>query len=217
MHLLSVLARNLSMTITAVALAAGFSAPALASPASRQASPNDTQEWGNDKVRVAVSAPSSLSVGPSGGTLQSSSTTDDTSTVDYCVEIDLVDASSGPYRLRFHVEGASGDSSSSAPGRTAKASRRAKGQRRQPRPTDVTLSFDLSTAADAYVTTTGDSGLLGAIYDADDNLIASDDSGGGRITAASLAAGDYSLVLDGSDDLTGNFTVTADQASCSDD
>ncbi|HLX06737.1 MAG TPA: hypothetical protein VKY89_02625, partial [Thermoanaerobaculia bacterium] len=121
------------------------------------------------------------------------------------------------YRLRFHVEGASGDSSSSAPGRTAKASRRAKGQRRQPRPTDVTLSFDLSTAADAYVTTTGDSGLLGAIYDADDNLIASDDSGGGRITAASLAAGDYSLVLDGSDDLTGNFTVTADQASCSDD
>jgi hypothetical protein len=231
MRLQSVLARSLSTTIIAVTLAAGFSAPALASPASRNVAPNDTQEWGNDKVRVAVSGPATLSVGPSGGSVQSSSgagasgsslqgsngsapAADTQLSVDYCVELDLTDGSSGPYRLRFHVDGAGGTTSSSAPGHTTAASRRSTARVRLPMAATVTLTFNLATAADAWVTTTGDLGLIGAIYDANGQLVAGDGSSG-RIAAAALAAGDYSLLLQGGNLLTGGFTVMADQASCS--
>lgn len=227
MRLQSALARSLSITITAVALAAGITAPA--SAASRPVVPNDTQEWGNDKVRVAATQPATMSVGPSGGSMESSDGSGTSSSslrrgagaapadgttlsVDYCVEIDLADASSGPYRLRFHVDGSGGDSSSSAPGRTAAAAHRRVGRGNRPLTGELTLTFNLSTAADAWVTTTGNSGLAGAIYDADSDLVAGDDDSG-RI-AVSLAAGDYSLLLTGTD-LTGTFTALADQGTCS--
>ncbi len=228
MRLESMLARGLSITTLSVALAAGFTVPAPAAAAGRPVVPNDTDQWGNDKIRVAATAPATLSVGASGATMQSTSDSgsgtsslhggagalpaDGTApSVDYCVELDLADASSGPYRLRFHVDGAGGDSTSSAPGRLSAASRSAV-RRRLPLTGGVTLTFNLSTAADTWVTTTGDAALLGAIYDGNANLVAGDDSGG-RI-AASLPAGDYSLLLQGTDQLTGTFTAMADQGTC---
>jgi hypothetical protein len=229
MRLQSVLTRSLFITIMAVTLAAGLTAPALAAAAAQPVIPNDTQEWGNDKIRVAATQPATLSVSPSGGSMQSSSGSgasgsslrggagsvpaDGTQlSVDYCVELALTDGSSGPYRLRFHVDGAGGTSTSLAPGRPAAASYRPVAGRHLPFSGNVTLTFDLATAADAWVTTTGNAGLSGAIYDATAQLVAGDGSGG-RI-AASLPTGDYSLVLQGTSQLTGTFTATADQGTC---
>jgi hypothetical protein len=197
MRLASILAGSLSITIATVALAAGLTlpVPATAAVAAAPVVPNDTQEWGNDKIRASATVPATSSVGPSGSTIQSPSSSAPASgtvlSVDYCVQLTLVDGSSGPYRLRFHVDGLGGTSSSSG---------------------NVTLSFNLATAADTQVTTTGNAALSGSIFDANAHLVAGDTTAG-RI-AASLPAGTYSLLLLGPSQLTGAFTVMHDQGTC---
>lgn len=212
MHLQFVLARSLPATILAVALAAGFTAPAPASAAPHRAVPDDTPVYGRDKIHLSSALSSTMSVGPSGGTLSSSSSGSDLS-VDYCVELDLTDDSSGPYRLTFHVDGAGGDSPSSAPRHPITAAwRRATRHGHLPLDGGVTLTFELDTAADAWMTTTGDTDLLGAIYDDSSTLVAADD-GSGRI-AVTLPAGTYTFLIQGSDALTGDFTASADLGTC---
>ncbi|HEY6321129.1 MAG TPA: hypothetical protein VJA16_06195 [Thermoanaerobaculia bacterium] len=182
-----------SYTILAGALLLGL-APALAA---------DTQEWGHDVVRVTSSAPSELSVGPSGATMQSSTSSgsgtsalrrhrrrlvasDVPVSASYCVELAPADGSA-PYRLIFQF---TSDGSAAA-----------------------SRSFDLATNVDTYATTGGDASLTGALYDQGGTLVAEDAGSGSRL-AASLPAGQYSLVLDGVP-ADGTYVVTADQGSCS--
>ncbi len=222
--------------------------------------PSTTQEWGSEVVRVTADSPGTVAVGPDGATMESGSGSgggsgtsawrggagaapaDTDAATDYCLELDLADASSGPYRLRFHFDTSGGSSTSranrargaapaAAPGpaartaaatgaiapRRAPASPAARRRRRvSPLDTSLSLSFALATTADASALTTGDLGLVAAIYDADDNLVAADDGAGGRISAT-LPAGSYTLVISGGDQLAGSSAVMADSGTCSGD
>jgi hypothetical protein len=195
--------------------------------------PNATQEWGNDVVHVTSADPDTVTIGPSGASLATSSgggdddasvrraartrPRDEEVTVQYCVEIDLDDNSSGPYRVSFHFDDGGDDNESAIRG-----SKRAHAQRVHvrhgltPKDDSINVTFDLGTTADATAVTTGDTCIVGAIYDDTDTLVASDDGLGDHISTA-LAAGEYTLVLTGGDLLAGDYMVMADQGTCGDD
>jgi hypothetical protein len=231
MHQHTVVSQKVSIALAAAVLAAAFATAAAAATHPRPVTPNDTQEWGNEIVRVTADDPGSLSVGPSGASLQTGSDggsdtsslhgapgaapADINTTADYCLEFDLADSSSGPYRVSFFFDTSGGDSES-AVRRSHVVKRKSALRRAKPQDdTTLTLTFELDTNADGTVITTGDSDLLGAIYDADDDLVGADDDSGDRISAT-LATGSYTLVLSGGDELGGAYVVTAGLGSCDD-
>jgi hypothetical protein len=231
MHGYQVAAEKLFIPVCAVVVAILSHAAAAAS--GLPVRPSDTQEWGNEVVHLAAESPGTIAVGPGGATLQgggsgsgfgtssvpgrfgSATPADTATTADYCFEIDLTDGSSGPYRLRFYLSSSGGSTSSAAPhGERGRASHRRRGMR--PQDDSASLAFDLATSADASALTTGDLGLIGTLYNSNDDLVASDDSSGDRIST-SLPSGDYTLVLSGSDLLANAYTVVADSGTCADD
>jgi hypothetical protein len=212
--------RNLIHRGAAVAvLSLAVATAAAAAP--RQAAPRDTPEWGSDVVRVTASQPGTLDVGPSGGGMESTSGSGDLSSartarprdtplsVDYCVDLAPTDDSSGPYRVFFHLDTGDGDDDASAKGVP-----HAKVHRRQPIHTNgvATLSFEIDTAVEMAVDTTGGDSFLGALYDDTDTLVASDSDADDRL-AVTLAAGTYTLVIT-ADGLTGDFVGQAGVGTC---
>lgn len=209
--------------------AALFASLAFSPPAhaiGNRVTPQDTPTWGNDVVRVTSDQAATLDVGPSGGGMESSSGSgtgtsstggarrggstilDDTPSVDYCVDLAPTDDSSGPYRVFFHLDTGSGDGSSAMP-------RRVRSHRRPPAlPSDgvANLSFEIDTAVEMAVDTTGGDAFLGAIYDDTDTLVASDTDAADRLSVT-LASGSYTLVITGTG-LTGNYVGQAQVGTC---
>jgi hypothetical protein len=211
--------RNLISVSTAIVLS--LAVTTAASAATRSA-PRDTPEWGTDVVRVTASQPGTLDVGPSGGGMEASGGSGDLASaaraarprdtplsVDYCVDLGPTDDSSGPYRVFFHLDTGGGDDDSSA-----KGVRRSKLHHRQPvHTTDVAnLSFEIDTAVEMAVDTTGGDAFLGAIYDNTDTLVASDTDADDRLSVT-LAAGTYTLVITG-DGLSGDYVGQAGVGTC---
>ncbi len=230
LHLVS--NRKVSIALAGALLTASLTAAAHAA-VRPPVKPADTEEWGNGIIRVTSTDPGTVAVGPSGammantpggGGSDTSSLSrrlsrmrpaDTAPTADYCVELDLTDDSSGPYRVQLYLDSGSGDSMSAV--RRPHGARHLVARRNaSTQDTTLSLTFDLDTTADGTVSTTGDVGLVGAIYDASDDLVASDDDSGDRISA-SLASGSYTLVIQGGDQLADDYVVTADQGTCGDD
>jgi hypothetical protein len=221
--------RKISIAVAAAVLAVCLTGAAGA--VTQPVTPATTQEWSIDIVRITASDPGTVSVGPSGAAMENGSggsgsgtssasrrrpgakPADTSSAADYCLELDLADNSSGPYRVRFFFADGSGGDSSSAIQRGRGVRRGSLRHRAAPQDDTLSLTFQLDTSADGTVSTGGDTGLIGAIYDASDDLVASDDDSGDRI-AATLASGSYTLVLSGGDLLAGDYFVVADQATC---
>ncbi len=224
--------QKVSFAIAAAVLAASLTTAATAATR-RPVAPADTQEWGNDIIRVSSADPGTAAVGPSGASIASTSgggddmsavhrrtpgarTADTTPTADYCLELDLSDDSSGPYVVQLYLDTSDDESTAAVRRRARSAKRLATLHHTSPQDDTLSLTFNLDTTAAGTVLTTGDIGLIGAIYDGDDTLVASDDDSGDRISA-SLASGSYTLVIQGGDQLAGDYVVTASQGTCSDD
>jgi hypothetical protein len=206
--------RNLIYSGAAVVLSLAM---ATAASATAHITPRDTPVWGSDVVRVTASQPGTLDVGPSGGGMESSGSDEmagtraarrrDTPSVDYCVDLGPTDDSSGPYRVFFHLD--TGDDDLMATGAPP-----AKVHRRQPRHKDgvANLSFEIDTAVEMAVDTTGGDAFLGAIYDDTDTLVASDADSDDRLSIT-LASGTYTLVITG-DGLSGSYVGQAGVGTC---
>ncbi len=193
-----------------------------ASAATRTAAPRDTPEWGSDVVRVSSDQAGTVNAGSSGGGIDSCTSDDDSSiraksarlldggppSVDYCVDLGPTDDSSGPYRVFFHL--ATSDDDESA----AMRPRLARPRARQVHLKDgvAYLSFNIHTAVEMAVDTTGGDAFLGAIYDDTDTLVASDSDAADRLSTT-LASGSYTLVITGTG-LTGDFKGQVGVGTC---
>lgn len=189
----------------------------------------DTQEWGSDVVRIRAAQPGTLAVGPGGAGVEVAQDTEteeakyvpgmhpvagkdeELSAVDYCFELAPTLTMDGPYRIKFHFLG--GTFPSPAKARPAAHPHHPSGG---PHPllqadTTASLTFDIQTLVATNASSGGDASLSGAVYDDEDSLVASD---GEERLSTSLAAGDYTLVIEGGDQLTGTYQVTADQGTC---
>ena len=218
--------RKVSLAAALTVFSLGFAH--YAGAVTRPVVPDTTTEWGNEVVRVTDDGGGSMTVGSAGASMDAGSSgseaaarrraaglkpADTAPTVDYCIDLTLTNHSSGPYRVRFHFDADGGDTMA-AKLRSA-ASRSALGRRRVS-PLDsgaISVSFTLDTSADGAATTAGDSGLVGTLYDNTDTLVAADDGLGGHIST-SLAAGTYTLVIEGGDSFVGTYSAMADQGTC---
>ncbi len=217
----------------AIVLSIGFAAGAGA--ATRPGKAASTQEWGSDVVRIRAAQPSALAVGPAGSDLQVAPADDEESSVylpkqpqptgarpvtgkdtvlapvDYCLELTPSEGTDGPYRLQFHFLGGETEAAANRP--TGPAHKQPPGRHALVQATTTaSLTFDFETNVDGTISSGGDVSLVGAFYDGEDELVASDDEESRLST--SLSAGEYSFVIQGDDQLTGSYQMTADQGTC---
>ena len=216
----------------AIVLSIGFAVGAGA--ATRPGKAASTQEWGSDVVRIRAAQPSALAVGPAGSDLQVAPEDDEESAVylpkrpqptgtrpvtgkdtvlapvDYCLELTPSEGTDGPYRLQFHFLGGETEASANRP---AGPGRKPSGHHALVQATTTaSLTFDFESNIDGTISSGGDVSLVGAFYDGEDELVATDDEEG-RLSVL-LSAGEYSFVIQGDDQLTGSYQMTADQGTC---
>jgi hypothetical protein len=196
----------------AIVLSIGFAVGAGA--ATRPGKAASTQEWGSD-LQVAPEDDEESAVylpkrpQPT-GTRPVTGKDTVLAPVDYCLELTPSEGTDGPYRLQFHFLGGETEASANRP---AGAGRKPSGHHALVQATTTaSLTFDFESNIDGTISSGGDVSLVGAFYDGEDELVATDDEEG-RLSVL-LSAGEYSFVIQGDDQLTGSYQMTADQGTC---